>query len=264
MNYRLTNFEIKTAQGARISGQESNGYLSCTAFNPMNRFEKSHNIAIFDRGMVEYYKTKLPASKGGVLPDEGWDENAMDPKDRVFVNGCTVEYDLGAEYCRKYTSDIVDANGAAIPGKKQGDFIKDANGMIIHFQKIAVFCQYSFKTEAVIDDFGMPIIDPATGASKVKILRDAEGRPIEQWVDGWTPQQVGESMRRLLVPYNPSMETGGIIAGGNTEAAGVAVEEAPNVFGPQGGGANPNPNPQQPPVQQPNPNPQGGTAATGA
>lgn len=233
MNYRLTNFEIKQAQGARISGQESNDYLSCTAFNPMNRFEKSHNIAIFDQGMVEYYKTKLPQGKGGVLPDEGWDENAMDPKDRVFVNGCTVEYDLGAEYCRKYTSDIVDANGTVILGKAAGDFIKDANGQIIHFRKISVFCQYCFKTEALIDDFGMPIIDPATGASKIKVMRDENGKPIEEWVDGWTPQQVGESMRRLLVPYTPSMEPGIAAAGAQSQASGVSVEEAPDIF--QGG-----------------------------
>lgn len=233
MNYRLTNFEIKQAQGARISGQESNGYLSCTAFNPMNRFEKSHNIAIFDQGMVEYYKTKLPQSKGGILPDEGWDENAMDPKDRVFVNGCTVLYDLGAQYCRRYTSDIVDANGTTIPGKAAGEFIKDANGQIIHFQQISVFCQYAFKTEALFDDFGMPIIDPTTGASKVRVIRDENGRPIEEWVDGWTPQQVGESMRRLLTPYNPSMESGVAAAGDPSTAAGVEVQEAPNVFGPQ-------------------------------
>jgi hypothetical protein len=239
MNYRLTNFEIKQAQGARISGQESNGYLSCTAFNPMNRFEKSHNIAIFDPGMIAYYKTKLPIGKGGALPDEGWDENAMDPKDRVFVNGCTVEYDLGAEYCRKYTSDIVDADDNPIPGKQAGDFIKDANGQIIHFQKISVFCQYCFKTEALIDDFGMPIIDPATGASKIKILRDENGKPIEQWVDGWTPQQVGESMRRLLTPYNPAMEPGIGAAGNPSGAAGVAVQESPDVFGDGAGAGSP-------------------------
>ena len=232
MNYRLTNFEIKQAQGARISGQESNGYLSCTAFNPMNRFEKSHNIAIFDQGMVEYYKTKLPKSRGGMLPDEGWDENAMDPKDRVFVNGCTVMYDLGAQYCRRYTSDIIDANSNPIPGKRAGDFIKDANGQIIHFQQISVFCQYAFKTEALFDDFGMPIIDPTTGASKVRVIRDENGRPIEEWVDGWTPQQVGESMRRLLTPYNPSMESGVAAAGEPSTAAGVEVQEAPNIFGP--------------------------------
>lgn len=254
MNYRLTNFEIKEAQGARISGQESNGYLSCTAFNPMNRFEKSHNIAIFDQGMVAYYKTKLPQIKGGVLPDEGWDENAMDPKDRVFVNGCTVDYDLGAEYCRKYTSDIIDANNQVIPGKAAGDFIKDANGNIIHFSKISVFCQYCFKTESLIDDFGMPIIDPATGASKIKVIRDENGKPIEEWVDGWTPQQVGESMRRLLTPYNPSMEPGVAAAGGPSEAAGVVVQQAPDIFQNGQGGA------QQQGAAPQGGAPQGGTA----
>lgn len=256
MNYRLTNFEIKTAQGARISGQESNGYLSCTAFNPMNRFEKSHNIAIFDRGMVEYYKTKLPLSKGGLLPDEGWDENAMKPEDRIFVNGCTVEYDLGAEYCRKYTSDIIDANGNTIPGKAAGDFIKDANGQIIHFQKISVFCQYSFKTEAVVDDFGMPVIDPSTGASKVKLIRDENGRPIEQWVDGWTPQQVGESMRRLLVPYHPTMDPGIAASGAPSTASGVTVEQSPDIFGDSQQPAQ-QAQVQQPTGQQPAANPQG-------
>lgn len=236
MNYRLTNFEIKVAQGNRISGQESNGYLSCTAFNPMNRFEKSHNIAIFDKGMVEYYKTKLPKSKGGLLPDENWDENAMDPQDRIFVNGCTVEYDLGALYCRKYTSDIIDANGVVIPGKEAGQIICDANGNPIVFNKISVFCQYAFKTEAVFDDFGMPVIDPATGNTKIKIIRDEAGRPIEQWVAGWSPEEVGQSMRRLLTPYTATMQPSGAVTGaGAAGAAGVHVEESPQIFAPTPG-----------------------------
>ena len=241
MNYRLTNFEIKTAQGNRISGQESNGYLSCTAFNPMNRFEKSHNIAIFDKGMVEYYKTKLPVSKGGLLPDEGWDENAMDAQDRIFVNGCTVEYDLGALYCRKYTSDIVDANGVVVPGKEAGKIICDANGNPIVFSKISVFCQYAFKTEAVFNDFGMPVIDPATGNSKIKIIRDETGKPIEEWVAGWSPVEVGESMRRLLTPYTASVDTQSMGAANAAPGAqpGVHVEESPQIFGPQGGTAQP-------------------------
>lgn len=229
MNYRLTNFEIKTAQGNRISGQENNGYLSCTAFNPMNRFEKPHNVAIFDAATVNYYKSKLPISKGGLLPDEGWDENAMDPQDRIFINGCTVEYDLGALYCRKYTADIVDANGVTVPGKEAGKLICDVNSNPIVFNKIPVFCQYAFKTEAIFDDFGMPIIDPKTGASKVKIVRDENGRPIEEWVAGWSPVEVGESMRRLLTPYNTALATS-VDASAAPQGAGVNVEESPNIF----------------------------------
>lgn len=231
MNYRLTNFEIKVAKGNRISGQEDNGYLSCTAFNPMNRFEKSHNIAIFDKGMVEYYKSKLPRSKGGVLPDEGWDENAMDPQDRVFINGCTVEYNLSGLYCRKYTSDIVDANGVVVPGKEAGKIICDANNNPIVFDKISVFCQYAFKTEAIVDDFGMPIIDPKTGASKIKIMRDENGRPIEEWVAGWSPEEVGQSMRRLLTPYTAGADPESMGAANQVQQPGVQVEDSPQIFG---------------------------------
>jgi hypothetical protein len=237
MNYRLTNFEIKVAQGNHISGQESNGYLYCTAFNPMNRFEKSHNIVIFDKGMVEYYRQKLPASRGGLLPDDNWSEQNMDAQDKIFVNGCTVEYDLGGLYCRTYTADIVDANGNVVPGKEAGKIICDPNGNPIVFGKIPVFCQYSFKTEAVFDDFGMPVIDPTTGNSKVKVIRDETGKPIEQWVSGWSPAEVGESMRRLLTPYTSVQ----ISASGAPANPAIEVPESPQVFGPapQGGAAAP-------------------------
>jgi hypothetical protein len=180
--------------------------------------------------MVDYYKSKLPQKKGGLLPDEGWDENAMDQLDRIFVNGCTYEYDLGGLYCRKYTSDIVDANDVPIPGKRAGDIICGQNGLPIVFDKISVFCQYAFKTEAIFDEFGMPVIDPVTGFSKVKVMRDENGRPIEEWVAGWSPKDVGESMRRLLTPYNadtvaemPSMQ-------GGEPGGSVVVEESPQIF----------------------------------
>lgn len=252
MNYRLTNFEIKVAQGNHISGQESNGYLYCTAFNPMNRFEKSHNIVIFDKGMVEYYRQKLPVSRGGLLPDDNWSESNMDPQDKIFVNGCTVEYDLGGLYCRTYTADIVDANGTVVPGKEAGKIICDPNGNPIVFSKIPVFCQYSFKTEAVFDDFGMPVIDPATGNSKVKVIRDEAGKPIEQWVSGWSPAEVGESMRRLLTPYTSVQ----VSASGAPANPTIEVPETPQVFGPapQGGAAAP----------QNNAAPQGGAPASAA
>jgi hypothetical protein len=239
MNYKLTNFEIRQAKGNRISGQNSsNEFLYATAFNPMNRFEKSHNIVIFDAGTVQYYKQRLPQSRGGLLPDENWSENNMDPQDKIFVNGCMVEYDLGGLYCRKYTSDIVDENGVPVPGKEAGKVICDQNGNPIVFTRIMVFCQYSFKTEALFDDFGMPVLDEKTGNPKMRIIRNADGQPVEQWVDGWAPNQVGESMRRLLTPY-----TGVAVqaAGESTQDAQVEVRETPNIFGDGATGAQPKP-----------------------
>ena len=205
MNYKLTNFMIKEANGNRISGLDNaSEYLTCSAFNPMNRFEKSHNIAIFDRGTVEYYKNILPKSRGGILPDEGWSEANMDNMDKVFLNGIMYEYDLGGWYCRKYTADIIDSNGNPIQGKRQGDIICNQNGTPIIFNKISVFCQYQFKTEPLVDQYGMPRFSD-TGIPLTQIVRDKDGRPIESWVAGWSPAEVGESMRRLLTPYNDAM-----------------------------------------------------------
>lgn len=207
MNYKLTEFQIKEAAGSRVQGQNASEYMSCVAFNPMNRFEKTHNIVLFDRGMVAYYKQKLPISRGGLLPDESWSEEGMDPRDRIFVNGIMVEYPLNGLYCRRYTNDIVDANGNVINGKAKGDIICGANGLPIIFDKISVFCQYEFKTESVLDEYGYPKIDPATGNPMMRVLRDANGMPIESWVAGWSPSEVGESMRRLLTPYTQDMQT---------------------------------------------------------
>lgn len=200
MNYKLSNLKIETAKGARISGTEGNEYLSAVASNPMNIYEKKHRIAVFDEVVVNMFKAKLPESRGGLLPDEGWDEESIPLKDRMFPNGCVVDYDLGKPYYRKYTSDIVDENGHTIPGKAEGDPIRDANGRIKIITSVPIFCQYQFKVESLIDDFGMPIIDEKTGRFKVRIIRDKDGNPIQTWVDGWMPEQVGEAYRNLLTP----------------------------------------------------------------
>ena len=73
----------------------------------------------------------------------------------------------------------------------------------------------------------MPVIDPNTGNTKIKIMRDESGKPIEQWVQGWSPMEVGESMRRLLVPYTAGISASGVNA---PEEQVPAVEEAPEIF----------------------------------
>ncbi len=202
MNYKLENFEILTAEGQRISGQESaNEYLKCSAVNPFNRFEPTHTVVIFDANTVAHYKNVLPRSRGGILPDEGWSENGLVREDKVLNNAMTYEYDLGGEYCRKYTADIVDASGNVVPGKKAGDFIRDANGRIKRFRKIDVFVQYDYKRETLFDDSGFPLIDEHTGMPKMRVLRDANGQPETYWVQNWSPSYVGERMRALLTPY---------------------------------------------------------------
>lgn len=208
MTYNLENFEIIEAQGARISGQNGgNKYLSCTAINPHNRFAAPHRIAIFHEQTVAYYASILPKSKGGELEDTPeWKETDIPMNDRIFRNGQTVEYDLGGEYCRKYNSAIVDADGREIPGKGVGDFIKNQNGFIKHFSKISVFCQYDYVREERIDmNTGLPMLDK-DGMPIAVPVRGADGQLMREWVEGWAPHEVGERMKALLVPYDPSLE----------------------------------------------------------
>lgn len=202
MNYKLENFEILKAEGQRIFGQESaNEYLKCSAVNPFNRFEPTHTVVIFDANTVAHYKNVLPTNRGGILPNEGWNEEGLAREDRVLNNAMTYEYDLGGEYCRKYTADIVDASGNVVPGKRAGDYIRDASGHIKRFRKIDVFVQYDYERETLFDESGFPLIDEHTGMPKMRVLRDANGQPKTYWVQGWSPTYVGERMRALLTPY---------------------------------------------------------------
>lgn len=204
MNYKLENFEIVVAEGNRIAGQETgNEYLRCSAVNPFNRFEPAHKVVIFDENTVNHYKQILPQSRGGLKPNvEGWTEDAIPQADKIFVNAMTYEYDLGGEYCRKYTADIIDADGVVIPGKAKGDYICGANGRIKTFRKISVFVQYDFERETIYDDSGFPVINEQNGMPKMRIARNADGTPKQYWVQNWSPSYVGERMRALLVPYD--------------------------------------------------------------
>lgn len=233
MNYRLTNFKIDTPKGGnRIEGREQSEFLRCSAINPTNRFEKPHTVVIFDETTVQYYKQRLPMKdkwgieRGGLLDKPDWDELAdLEPQDRVFTNGMMYEYPLGAQYCRMYTSDILGPDGEPIPGKKKGDIICGASGAPIVFDKIPVFVAYCFRMEAVIDDTGRPKIDPNTGLSLQRVMRDANGIPIQDWLAGWSPVEVGENMRRLLTPYDQA-----IAEKFGRQGDAQQVDESANVF----------------------------------
>lgn len=232
MNYKLENFEIVIAEGNRISGQETgNKYLRCKAVNPFNRFEPSHNVVIFDEGTVKYYEALLPKGRGGLLPDEGWDERNMKNEDKIFANAMTVEFDLGGEYCRKYTADIIDANGNPIQGKHKGDYIRNQAGYIKRFRKIEVFVQYDFERETIYDESGFPAIDEKTGMPKMRVARNADGTPKTYWVQNWSPSFVGERMRALLTPYDAAASAADVAQAPHTpepNSASSVFEEEPD------------------------------------
>lgn len=213
MNYKLINFSIEKAKGNSIADEngayQASEYLKCAAMNPFDPQEPTHNVVNFDPNIVKLYKTMLPAKRGGDLPDEdSWTEGSIKPIYRVLLNAMSMEYDLGGDYCRQYTRSIVNAGGETV--HEAGDIVCNEDGTPRVFSKVLIFVRYAFETEPVLDASGMPKFD-ADGNPMQKVMRDEHGQPIKSWVKGWSPTEVGESMRRLLVSKEVAYERLGTV-----------------------------------------------------
>lgn len=202
MNYLLSNFQIKEVSGGnRISGQAAQKYLSASTFNPLNALEPAHKLVVFDQDVVARYAQHLPKKFGGMLEDESWSEDNMPQTMKLFLNGTMETYSLGGQFAHKYTSDIIDANGQPVAGKRAGDWIRNRAGEIMVYTELQVFCQYQFVTEPVLDEYGMPVIKDGIPLSKP--VRGANGELERRWCPGMSPAEVGESLKTLLFPYHP-------------------------------------------------------------
>lgn len=222
MNYKKINFEIVTRKGgATIKGQEGeyvNKYLKFDCINPINMDERPHRVTCFAEAVIKYYETLLPESRGGKLPNsEDWSEDKMPVKDRIFTNGEAVEYDFGGQYVQKYSQDIMDGDKLI---HAAGDYvcIKGTKSPKITSRKV-VFCQYYYETEAVLNEWGQPEIDPNTFATKVRMVRDKDGLPIKHWVEGWDPETVGSNLKNAFyIPIAEYVKEMGTSASKDTSA----------------------------------------------
>lgn len=206
MNYLLSNFQIKEVSGGnRISGQNHKKYLSASTFNPLNALEPAHKLVVFDQEVVARYAQHLPKKFGGTLPDEGWSEENIPQPMKLFLNGTMETYNLGGQFARKYTNNIVDKDGNIVQGKAANDWIRNRAGEIIIYTELQVFCQYQFVTEPVLDEYGMPVIKDGIPLSKP--VRGANGELERRWCPGMSPAEVGESLKTLLFPYHPEATT---------------------------------------------------------
>lgn len=207
--YQLINLRIRKAEGARIAGQDGgNEFFQAAAQNPFDRLEPTHNVTVFDQEVVEYYKRLLPEDRGGLLEnDDSWTEGNIAPQDRILMNAFDQEYDLGADYCQLYSNDIVDIEGRPIPGKRKGDVICDQNGNPKIYRKILVFVRQQIKRVPVLDEYGIPQFDgDGRPLSKPLYNKETGELVIEGWVKGWSPTEVGEGRRRLLVSKEAAMK----------------------------------------------------------
>lgn len=207
MNYVLIQMRIETANGNRIRGQENNEYFAAAAMNPYDKFEPTHEVRIFDRNIVKMWKTKLPEQLGGILPeDPEWTDERVDMKDRIWSGGVDVEFDLHGEYCRTYTEDILNSDGEVIEGKSKGDVICNAAGMPKVYTTVMVFCKKTYKMEPVFDEKTWEPKLKADGMPLMKPVRGADGNLIESYVKGYSPNEVGENLKNLMITKEKAYE----------------------------------------------------------
>lgn len=187
MYYQLQDIEIvKIPEGKANAGQK---YVRATVFNPRDLFERSSQIALFEEKFVRTYERYLPASKGGTAAEEGYNESTSLPLQlREFKNGRYVQYPLGQPMFRKHTR--------AIPSKgiQIGDWVKDSSGKAKVYNYVQVLCKYDFDRIPVIVD-GVEQYDQETGRPLEVITFDANGKPIEHWVNSWSPEERGAQLR---------------------------------------------------------------------
>lgn len=201
MNFLVKNPRIEEFDGMSFSdGENNNKGLRFELVDVLNPYMKPIKQVIFYNqapGLIEDWMNNLPESRGGNLPDDDenpWSIENVDKNLRVFKNAEFYEYDFGGDYISRYSRDIVDKEGNVIHEK--GDVVVDHGGSKRITRKKTILCQFQYIFEDVLDDFGMPIFDDNMRA-KVKIARDENGQAKRQWVAGFDPDTVGESIKRM-------------------------------------------------------------------
>lgn len=223
MNLLMKNLTIETvSNGAKIADQkEANRYLRYELRDPLAPMIGFPAQVSFEPDVIQTYEALLPKSKGGLLPDtDDWSEEKIDIQYRSFTDAVEVEYDLGGEYVSLYTSDIIDADGTPIKGKKKGQVIRDANGMPKVRTSVNVLCRQTYDMETVYDENTWePIINPKTGLPRMKPVRDEHGNYKKIWLGKFSPATVGESRKRLMMPLRVAVAKGLLTADETDEPA---------------------------------------------
>lgn len=228
MNLVMINLEIKSVEGGnRIAGRTANSrYLRYGLKDPLHPQIGYGAQTSFNEDVIKTYAAVLPKKRGGELPDdEAWTEENIPMSLRTFSGAVEVTYDLGGKYCMLYTNDIVDENGKVIPGKKAGDVICGRNGLPKIYETVSIMCAQSYELEDLFDENTWePIIDPRTGMQKQRPVRDKDGNFKKTWTKNYTPEDIGEARKALMIPYDEVVRRG-LITVAAADEVDVEIED---------------------------------------
>lgn len=209
MNLLKRNITIKkVTNGNKIRNQERGEYLRYDLKDPMNSHIGYPAQTSFNAGVIADFKAVLPKSRGGELPDDdAWTEEKLPMKLRLFPGAVDVTYDLHGEYCMTYLEDIVDEAGNVVPGKAKGDIVCSPSGLPKVYTSVPIVCAQGYEMEQIWNEEKMDWEYQADGVTpKEKPVRDANGNLKRVWLRGYSPEEVGEGRKAMMIPFTEALK----------------------------------------------------------
>lgn len=249
MNLVKRNLEIvQVTSGNTIRNQQRGEYLRYDLKDPMNTHIGYPAQTSFNKGVIADFKAVLPKSKGGDLPDDpAWTEEMIPMKLRLFPGAVDVTYDLHGEYCMLYSEDILDEAGNIVPGKAKGDVVCGQNGLPKVYTTVPIVCAQGYEMEQIWNDQKMDWEYQEDGVTpKERPVKDANGNLKRIWLRGYSPEEVGEGRKAMMVPYTEALKRKFNVQDNSGSSEEITESEAALFQGPA---ANPTPTAQ--PVAQP-------------
>lgn len=236
MNLVKRNISIeKVTNGSRIRNQERGEYLRYDLKDPMNPHISYPAQTSFNAGVIADFKAVLPKNRGGDLPnDDAWTEEKIPMKLRLFPGAIDVTYDLHGEYCMTYSEDIIDEAGNTIPGKAKGDIVCAQSGLPKVYTSVPIVCAQGYEMEQIWNDEKMDWEYQADGVTpKERPIRDANGNLKRVWLRGYSPEEVGEGRKAMMVPFTEALKQKFNVKPEAADAEEITEDEAALFAGPE-------------------------------
>lgn len=257
MNLVKRNISIeKVTSGNMIRNQQRGEYLRYDLKDPMNPHISYPAQTSFNTGVIADFKAVLPKDRGGDLPDnDAWTEEQIPMKLRLFPGAIDVTYDLHGEYCMTYSEDIIDEAGNVIPGKAKGDIVCAQSGLPKVCTSVPIVCAQGYEMEQIWNEEKMDWEYQADGVTpKERPIRDANGNLKRVWLRGYSPEEVGEGRKAMMVPFTEALKRKFNVKPEVTDAEEITEDEAALFNGPEAAA--------EAPANAPAATPAAGTAAT--
>lgn len=210
MNLVKRNLEIVQVTAGNVIGKDGKRgeYLRYGLKDPNNPHIAYPAQTSFNQDVINDFKAVLPKNRGGLLPDnDEWTEEMIPMKMRLFPGAIECTYDLHGQYCMLYSESIYDEAGNVVKGKEKGDVVCGQNGLPKIYTSVPIVCAQGYVMEDIWNEEKMDWEYCEDGITpKQRPVRDENGNLKRTWLRGYSPDEVGEGRKQMMVPFTEALK----------------------------------------------------------